>query len=325
MPMVPVTPVPGSIILYKAPMKRKTPYNKDTRRPAARGSANPRHSAAKPRRGPSNDPARDKTASTQTSAPSGTHQRRSHKSRASSDKFWLYGMHTVRAALTNPNREKFRLLATENAAQRINIAPASYYPLEVEQVEPGKLNHLLGTDAVHQGVALQVSPLPTTPLEDMDQSPLVLVLDQITDPHNVGAILRTSVAMNAGAVITTNRHSANETAVLAKSASGGLDMIEHIQVGNLSKAITSLSNQGYFCIGLDSEGPAPLEQTFALAPNEGRHIALVLGAEGQGLRKKTRETCDALARLDMPGSIKSLNVSNAAAIALYAARMYLDD
>jgi 23S rRNA (guanosine2251-2'-O)-methyltransferase len=292
-------------------MKHKPPKKNDSRHPARSFAPDSKYGKSK-----------DKTAA----KPTNLRKRRPGKSRSNSpDKLWLFGMHTVRAALSNPKRQKFRLLATENALARINVAAALFAPLEAELVETARLNNLAGSDAVHQGVMLQVAPLPASPIEDMIQNTLVIVLDQITDPHNVGAIMRTSVAMNAGAVITTNRHSAHETAVLAKSASGALDMIEYIQVGNLSKAIAGLSSQGYFCIGLDSEGPAPLEKTFSLARNGGSHIALVLGAEGQGLRKKARDTCDALARLDMPGLIKSLNVSNAAAIALYAARQHLDE
>ncbi len=249
---------------------------------------------------------------------------RGSRNRQKPDRLNLYGMHTVRAAIANDAREKFRLNATENALARLNIDPELLENMKVDIVEPGHLARMVGSEAVHQGVVLEAAPLPAVDIDNMTQKPLVLVLDQITDPHNVGAILRTAVAMDAGAVISTARNSAQETGVLAKSASGAVDMIDHIQIGNLANAITQLSDQGYYCIGLDSDGPARLEDTFAQAPNEGKFIALVLGAEGQGLRKKTRETCNALARLDMPGTIKSLNVSNAAAISLYAARLFLD-
>lgn len=250
---------------------------------------------------------------------------RGSRNRHKPDRVNLYGMHTVRAALANEAREKYRLNSTENAIARLNVEPELLENLQVDIVEPGHLARLVGGEAVHQGVVLEAAPLPVVDIDNMNQKPLVLVLDQITDPHNVGAILRTAVAMDAGAVISTARNSAQETGVLAKSASGAVDMIDHIQIGNLANAIQQLSDQGYYCIGLDSEGPAPLEETFAQAPNDGKFIALVLGAEGQGLRKKTRETCNALARLDMPGAIKSLNVSNAAAISLYATRLFLDN
>ena len=140
----------------------------------------------------------------------------------------------------------------------------------------------------------------------------------MTDPHNVGAIMRSAVAFNAGALITTQRHSPTESGVMAKSASGALEMIPYIQITNLADALEELHKLGFVSIGLDSEGPAPLEETLS-----GAKIALVLGAEGKGLRQKTRQTVSALARLDMPGAIKSLNVSNAAAIAMYAARSHL--
>lgn len=177
---------------------------------------------------------------------------------------------------------------------------------------------MLGPEAIHQGVMLETKPLPVKRLGALKDSPLVLVLDQVTDPHNVGAIMRSAVAFNAGAVITTMRHSPTESGVLAKSASGALELIPYIQVTNLADALGELHKLGFFSVGLDSEGPAPIEQTFS-----GAKVALVLGAEGKGLRQKTRETVSALARLDMPGEIKSLNVSNAAAIALYATQQFL--
>jgi 23S rRNA (guanosine2251-2'-O)-methyltransferase len=185
-------------------------------------------------------------------------------------------------------------------------------------VSPQDIDKVLGPEAIHQGMMLETRPLPVRRLEALKDSPLLLVLDQVTDPHNVGAIMRSAVAFNAGAVITTQRHSPTESGVLAKSASGALELIPYIQITNLSDALGELHKLGFFTIGLDSEGPAPLEGTFS-----GGRIALVLGSEGKGLRQKTRETVSALARLDMPGAIKSLNVSNAAAIALYAARLHL--
>jgi len=192
------------------------------------------------------------------------------------------------------------------------------YDQVVDLVSPQEIDKVLGPEAIHQGVMLETRPLPVRRLEALKDSPLLLVLDQVTDPHNVGAIMRSAVAFNAGAVITTQRHSPTESGVLAKSASGALELIPYIQVTNLADALGELHKLGFSTIGLDSEGPAPLEGTFS-----GNKVALVLGSEGKGLRQKTRETVNALARLDMPGAIKSLNVSNAAAIALYAARSYL--
>ncbi|MEF0939073.1 23S rRNA (guanosine(2251)-2'-O)-methyltransferase RlmB [Rhizobium sp. BR 362] len=234
------------------------------------------------------------------------------------DQVYLYGLHTVRAALANPERKNIKLSATQNALVRLEIGPAGELGIPVEIVSPQDIDKVLGPEAIHQGVMLETRPLPVRRLEALKDSPLLLVLDQVTDPHNVGAIMRSAVAFDAGAVITTQRHSPTESGVLAKSASGALELIPYIQITNLADALGELHRLGFVTIGLDSEGPAPLEGTFS-----GEKVALVLGSEGKGLRQKTRETVNALARLDMPGAIKSLNVSNAAAIALYAARSYL--
>jgi len=234
------------------------------------------------------------------------------------DQVLLYGLHTVRAALANRERKNIKLSTTQNALVRLEIGPVDGIGIPVEIVSPQDIDKVLGPDAIHQGVMLETRPLPVRRLEALKDSPLLLVLDQVTDPHNVGAIMRSAVAFDAGAVITTQRHSPTESGVMAKSASGALELIPYIQITNLADALGELHRLGFTTIGLDSEGPAPLEGTFS-----GGKIALVLGAEGKGLRQKTRETVNALARLDMPGAIKSLNVSNAAAIALYAARSYL--
>jgi 23S rRNA (guanosine2251-2'-O)-methyltransferase len=234
------------------------------------------------------------------------------------DTVWLYGLHTVRAAIENSGRKILRLLVTQNALARLEIGEPEDLKFPVEIVAPHEIDKLLGPDAIHQGALIEARPLPVRKLDSLDDSPLLLVLDQVTDPHNVGAILRSAVAFGAGAVITTERHSPTESGVLAKSASGALEMIPYIQITNLADALEELHQLGFQTIGLDSEGPTPLETTFA-----GKRVALVLGAEGKGLRQKTRATCNALARLEMPGAIKSLNVSNAAAIALYAARSHL--
>ncbi len=233
------------------------------------------------------------------------------------EQVYLYGLHTVRAALDNKERKNVKLSVTQNALARLEV-DVEALGIPVEMVAPHDIDKILGPDAIHQGVMLETRPLPVRRLEALKDSPLLLVLDQVTDPHNVGAIMRSAVAFNAAAVITTQRHSPTESGVLAKSASGALERIPYIQITNLADALGELHKLGFTTIGLDSEGPAPLEGTFA-----GDKVALVLGSEGKGLRQKTRETVNALARLDMPGEIKSLNVSNAAAIALYAARQYL--
>jgi len=230
----------------------------------------------------------------------------------------LYGLHTVRAALDNPKRKIRSMFITRNAAQRLELGDPSSLPFPVEMVEPKAIDLLTGTDAVHQGVLIEAEPLRPKSLAQLGDTPLVLVLDQVTDPHNVGAIMRSAVAFGAGALITTARHSPEESGVLAKAASGALEHIDHIEVRNLAAAIEELHGLGFFTAGLDSEGTAVLEETL-----EGNRIALVLGSEGKGLRQKTRETVKALARLDMPGAIRSLNVSNATAVALYVARRVL--
>jgi 23S rRNA (guanosine2251-2'-O)-methyltransferase len=232
---------------------------------------------------------------------------------------WLYGIHTVKAAIDNPDRKLIKLRVTRNALSRLDLNDAQMLGMPIEILSPQDIDKLTGPDAIHQGVLLEARPLPVRKLDSLKDRPLLLVLDQVTDPHNVGAIMRSAVAFDAGAVITTERHSPTESGVLAKSASGALELIPYVQITNLADALEELKRLGFQTIGLDSEGPAPLEGTFSAGK-----IALVLGAEGKGLRQKTRATCDALARLDMPGAIKSLNVSNAAAIALYAARAHIE-
>jgi len=167
---------------------------------------------------------------------------------------------------------------------------------------------------VHQGLLAEADPLPSPDLEELPASGIVLVLDQITDPHNVGAILRTAAGFAVAAIVTTARHSPEATGVLAKSASGALDYVPIVTVQNLARALGEMKARGYLLIGLDSTGDADLADVALTAP-----LALVLGAEGKGLRQLTRATCDRVARLDLPGRIKSLNVSNAAALALYVA------
>jgi 23S rRNA (guanosine2251-2'-O)-methyltransferase len=230
----------------------------------------------------------------------------------------LYGLHTVRAALDNPSRKISRMLVTRNAAERLGLTDLSALPFAAELVEPRDIDRITGSEAVHQGIVVEARPLNPKPLDALGDTRLVVVLDQVTDPHNVGAIMRSAVAFGAGALVTTQRHSPHESGVLAKSASGALEHIDLIEVKNLADALGNLHDAGFQTVGLDSDGPAEMEKTFS-----GERIALVLGAEGKGLRQKTRETVTALARLDMPGAIRSLNVSNAAAVAMYAARKFL--
>ena len=223
----------------------------------------------------------------------------------------LYGWHTVSAALANPEREIQKLFLTENAARRLSDENIdTRVPPEI--VRPSVIDARLGPDAVHQGLLAETGPLPSLDIDDLAMEGIVLVLDQITDPHNVGAILRSAAAFAVKAVVTTSRHSPEATGVLAKSASGALEMVPMVTVQNLARALNQLNDRGFMTVGLDSEGSADLAAIDLQQP-----LALVLGAEGKGLRQLTRETCSAVARLDMPGEIKSLNVSNAAVLALY--------
>jgi 23S rRNA (guanosine2251-2'-O)-methyltransferase len=225
----------------------------------------------------------------------------------------LYGWHTVKAALENPARQFRRLLATENALRRLADDGVTL-PLKPELVRPDVIDSRLGPDAVHQGLLAEAEPLAVPELIDIAQDGIILVLDQITDPHNVGAIMRSAAAFAARAIVTTARHSPEATGVLAKSASGALELVPLVTVQNLARGLAELRERGFLLVGLDSSGDADLADVAVRAP-----LVLVLGAEGKGLRQLTRQTCDRVARIDVPGEIKSLNVSNAAALALYVA------
>jgi 23S rRNA (guanosine2251-2'-O)-methyltransferase len=223
----------------------------------------------------------------------------------------LYGWHTVTAALANPRRTISKLILTENALRRLTDETIAL-PVSPEIVRPSVIDARLGPDAVHQGLLAEAEHLDQVDIADIAQDGIVLVLDQITDPHNVGAILRSAAAFAVKAIVTTARHSPEATGVLAKSASGALELVPMVTVQNLARALNELNEAGFLTVGLDSEGTEDLSLIPLRAP-----LALVLGAEGKGLRQLTRETCNAVARLDMPGEIKSLNVSNAAVLALY--------
>jgi 23S rRNA (guanosine2251-2'-O)-methyltransferase len=231
----------------------------------------------------------------------------------------LYGWHTVKAALENPGRQIRKLLTTENAARRLADEGVPL-PVAPELVRPSAIAERLSPDAVHQGLYLEADALPSPPIVQLEPKGVVLVLDQITDPHNVGAIFRTAAAFGASAIVTTARHSPDATGVLAKSASGALEHVPFVTVQNLARGLAALKERGFFVVGLDSSGESDLAALPLKAP-----LALVLGAEGKGLRQLTKETCDHIARIDMPGVIKSLNVSNATALALYVATRKLGE
>ena len=239
---------------------------------------------------------------------------------SAAETFWLFGLHAVRDALLNPAREKLRLVVTKNAADRLGDAVVAG-GLTPEIADPRRFQAPLDPGSVHQGAALEVRPLHWGSLEKRcaaaDTAPLVVLLDRVTDPHNVGAILRSAEVFGARAVIAPQRHSAPETGALAKSASGALERQPYLRVKNLAAAMQTLRTMGYVLLGLD--GGAETTVQAALGTKTDRAIGLVLGAEGSGLRQKTRETCDELVRIGVDGGFGSLNVSNAAAVALYAA------
>ena len=244
------------------------------------------------------------------------------KRAASTETVWLFGLHAVRDALMNPARSKLRLVLTRNAADRLGEAVGAS-GLEAEIVEPRKFDSTVPLDPenVHQGAALEVRPLIWGSLADLAVSgqgaPLVVLLDRVTDPHNVGAVLRSAEVFGARAVIAPVRHSAPETGALAKTASGALERQPYLRVVNLSDAMEELQAMGYVLFGLD--GTAEMTLATALTQVGSRPVGLVLGAEGPGLREKTKLTCDHLVKIPFAGEFGSLNVSNAAAVALYVA------
>ena len=247
------------------------------------------------------------------------------KRAAANHTVWLFGLHAVRDALLNPAREKLRLVVTRNALDRAldRLGDAVAQGPEPEVCEPRKFAAPIDPQSVHQGAALEVKPLDWGKVTDRCMGdgvnpPRVLLLDRVTDPHNVGAILRSAEVFGAQAVVAMSRHAAPETGALAKTASGALERQPYLRVRNLADAIVELQGMGYLVLGLDGEAEGTIEA--AVDGKRDRAIALVVGAEGPGLRKKTKETCDALVKIDFAGEFGSLNVSNAAAVALYASR-----
>ena len=239
------------------------------------------------------------------------------KEKAENASIWLFGLHAVRDALENPARRKLRLIVTKNAADRLGdaIATGGVAP---EFADARKFPAPLDPGSVHQGAALEVRPLDWGGLDGAIPAagPAgVLLLDRVTDPHNVGAILRSAEVFGASAVIAPLRYSAPETGALAKTASGALERQPYLRVKNLSVTMEALKDMGFQLIGLAGEVDETLEASLATV---GDRVALVLGAEGPGLRDKTRATCDRLARIPFSGAFGSLNVSNAAAVSLYA-------
>ncbi len=238
---------------------------------------------------------------------------------AAAETLWLFGLHAVRDALGNPAREKLRLVVTRNAADKLAPAIAAA-GIEPEIADPRKFPVPLDPGSVHQGAALEVKPLNWGRLEEVAEpgqgAPRLVLLDRVSDPHNVGAILRSAEVFGARAVIAPHRHSAPETGALAKTASGALERQPYLRVPNLGNAMETLKRLGYLCVGLDGQGDADLHE---VAPSLlDQPVALVLGAEGPGMRARTMDLCDRVVRIRAAGGFGSLNVSNAAAVSLYA-------
>jgi 23S rRNA (guanosine2251-2'-O)-methyltransferase len=238
---------------------------------------------------------------------------------ATRETVWLFGIHAVRDALTNPRRQRIRLVVTKNALDRLADAiPADLVP---ELADARRFDVPLDPGSVHQGAALECRPLDWGALDDIAIGgagrPLIVGLDRVTDPHNAGAILRSAEVFGARAVIAPRHHSCPETGALAKAASGALERQPYLRVTNLADAMLRLRDMGYVLLGLD--GAADMTVAQGVAAARGRPLALVLGAEGPGLRDRTRDSCTHLVRIPFAGDFGSLNVSNAAAVALYAA------
>ncbi|KWV92652.1 23S rRNA (guanosine(2251)-2'-O)-methyltransferase RlmB [Erythrobacter sp. YT30] len=234
--------------------------------------------------------------------------------RATSSHVRLWGRHPVEAALKNPNRKHRKLWATREGIESLDGELPQDFPIEYAEVTD--LARLVAKDAPHQGLVLECEPLDGTFLDEVatgDPSRPVILLDQVTDPHNVGAILRSAAAFNAACIVTQDRHAPPESGVLAKSASGALETVPWVRVVNLARAMDELAEAGYWRIGLAGEAEATLADALPVGP-----VALVMGAEGPGMRHNISQHCDALARLPISSAIESLNVSNATAIALYA-------
>ncbi|HXJ01938.1 MAG TPA: RNA methyltransferase [Micropepsaceae bacterium] len=245
--------------------------------------------------------------------------RQKPKSSAPEGAFWLYGLHAARAALANSRRTVRKAVLSDRAQSDLGPALAKAKVSNVTQSSPDNISRLLPPGAVHQGVALLCEPLPQLDLEEALSHAtgprLVVVLDQVTDPHNEGAILRSAAAFGVAAVIVQDRHAPPESGALAKAASGALDLVPRISVVNIARALEELGRRGFYRIALAADGDASLRDT---AP--AGDIAIALGAEGTGLRRLVRERCDASAFIPMGGAMESLNVSNAAAIAFYELR-----
>lgn len=226
--------------------------------------------------------------------------------------YWLYGNHPVQAALGNERRRIIRAVVTQGGLEK-HAGAFKQRGITPKVISPQELSKLLPPEALHQGVAVEVAPLPSLSLEDcLDSGKPLLLLDQVTDPHNVGAMLRSAAAFGVAAVISPRDHAPQESAVMAKASSGAIELVPLIMVTNLSQAMETLKKHGYWCVGMDGEAKQEIGKA-----KLSKKTALVMGAEGKGLRRLTGERCDLLVKLPISEQMESLNVSNAAAIALY--------
>jgi 23S rRNA (guanosine2251-2'-O)-methyltransferase len=273
---------------------------------SGRNTSQKRHPRRRDRAGRNRPHGRDETPSTQDARPAGI---RPGKSQG----IWLYGLHAVSAALGNPKRRRLRLIATSAGAEALPDGTA-----EIEIVDRDEIDGIVPPGAVHQGVALEVGPLGTTTIEDVAQHAdqagrtVAIALDQVTDPQNVGAVLRSAAAFGASAIIMPDRNTPEASGAMAKAASGALEIVPLVRAANLVRALEYLKEQGFWVIGFDMDAPTSLAD--ADLPER---CVLALGAEGRGLRRLTRETCDLMVRIPMTGAMESLNVSATAAVALY--------
>jgi 23S rRNA (guanosine2251-2'-O)-methyltransferase len=250
-------------------------------------------------------------------APAAPPVRRDRGEKPAAGSQWLYGIHAVQAALANPRRRLGRACLTPRAQETLGNLTNR---VQVETLDPGAIDRLLPPGAVHQGAALEAWPLKSRDLDEIlneakDMRRIVLVLDQLSDPHNVGAILRTAAAFNVTAVVVQDRNAPPQSGALAKAASGALDLVPYVEVVNIARALDDLAKRGFWRVALAGDGDMPLAE----AAPEG-DVALVLGSEGAGIRRLVREHCEAVAVIPIDGRMESLNVSNAAAIALYEMR-----
>lgn len=271
------------------------------------------------RKRPTQKPRRRPPKGTAAARPAGTAGSKAARAAGgrAGQRYWIYGAHPVLAALANPERTVRRLLITAEAARRLEPGPPGKSPPEPrpEIVERATIERLLPAGAVHQGLAAEVEPLDQPDLAEICIVALgtpVVVLDQVTDPQNVGAVFRAAAAFGARAVVMTDRHAPPEGGALAKAAAGALELVPLVRVTNLARALDALKEAGYWCLGLDGAAPEPI----ASVPRD-RPFAVVLGSEGEGMRRLTAERCDMLARIPISPRIESLNVAAAAAITLY--------